>query len=114
VEKLSVVGENGSGKTTFAKLLLRLYDPSEGKIYLNGSDIKDIDYDQYQSVLSAVFQDFRLFSFTIKENAVFDSECEDDLAISALADAGFDNKLDKLDKLDKGIYSNIHKNFESE
>jgi ABC-type bacteriocin/lantibiotic exporter with double-glycine peptidase domain len=110
-EKLSIVGENGSGKTTFAKLLLRLYDPSEGKIYLNGSDIKDIDYDQYQSALSAVFQDFRLFSFTIKENVAFDSECEDDSVISALADAGFDNKLDKLDK---GIYSNIHKNFESD
>ncbi|MDE6516805.1 MAG: ATP-binding cassette domain-containing protein, partial [Acetatifactor sp.] len=64
-EKLAVVGMNGSGKTTFIKLMCRLYDPTEGEILLNGVNIKKYDYDEYMSIFSVVFQDFRLFSFTL-------------------------------------------------
>ena len=62
-QRLAVVGMNGSGKTTFIKLLCRLYDPTEGEILLNGIDIKKYDYDEYMSIFSVVFQDFKLFSF---------------------------------------------------
>jgi ATP-binding cassette subfamily B protein/ATP-binding cassette subfamily C protein len=110
-EKLSIVGENGAGKTTFVKLLTRLYDPTEGVILLNGVNIRDIDYEQYQSIMSAVFQDFKLFSFTLKENVAlgaaetaYDKEIEDCLIRSGFAD--------KLNRLDNGIYANIYKNFE--
>lgn len=110
-EKLSIVGENGAGKTTFVKLLLRLYDPTEGSILLNGTDIREFDYDEYQNLMAAVFQDFRLFSFTLKENVCFDKECSDEVVIDCLRRSGFGNKLDQLPK---GIYTNVYKNFEED
>ena len=110
-EKLSIVGENGAGKTTFVKLLLRLYDPTEGRILLNGTDIREFDYDEYQNLMAAVFQDFRLFSFTLKENVCFDKECSDEVVIDCLRRSGFGNKLDQLPK---GIYTNVYKNFEED
>nr|WP_300865719.1 ATP-binding cassette domain-containing protein [uncultured Acetatifactor sp.] len=66
--KLAVVGPNGAGKTTFIKLLCRLYDPTEGEILLNGIDIRKYDYGEYLSLLSVVFQDFKLFSMKLGEN----------------------------------------------
>lgn len=107
-EKLSIVGENGAGKTTFVKLLIRLYDPTEGSIKLNGIDIKEIDYDFYQSLMSAVFQDYKLFSFTLKENIILDREEEDKLIEAYFERCGFG---DKIKKLDKGIHTHVHKNF---
>jgi len=59
-QKLSVVGLNGAGKTTFIKLMIRLYDPTEGSILLNGTDIKELDYAEYLKLFSVVFQDFYL------------------------------------------------------
>jgi ATP-binding cassette subfamily B protein len=61
-KRLAIVGENGSGKTTFIKLLCRLYDPQEGKILLNGIDIRKYRYDDYMHIFSVVFQDFQLIS----------------------------------------------------
>lgn len=110
-EKLAVVGENGAGKTTFVKLLTRLYEPTEGRILLNGVDIQEIEYDAYQSLMAAVFQDFRLFSFTLKDNICFDQECDDAKVIDCLQRSGFGNKLEQLPK---GIYTNVYKNFEEE
>lgn len=112
-EKLSVVGENGAGKTTFVKLLCRMYDPTEGAILLNGHDIRDIDYDQYLSIISAVFQDFKLFSFTIKENVCFsDANYANDYEIEKIIiESGFEEKLGKLEK---GINTYVYKNFETD
>lgn len=67
-ESMAIVGMNGSGKTTFIKLLCRLYDPNEGEILVNGVDIKQYQYDEYIAAFSVVFQDFKLLSFTIGEN----------------------------------------------
>lgn len=67
-EKIAVVGENGAGKSTFVKLLMRLYDPTEGVIYINGIDIKRYDYDQYLALFAPLFQDYKLFAFTLEEN----------------------------------------------
>ena len=67
-EHISIVGLNGAGKTTFIKLLCRLYDPTEGQILLDGTDIKNIVYEEYVKLLAVVFQDFELFAFTAREN----------------------------------------------
>ena len=67
-ERLAVVGQNGSGKTTFIKLLCRLYDPTEGEILLNGIDIRKYDYREYLNVFSVVFQDFQMLSMSLGEN----------------------------------------------
>ena len=65
--KLAVVGENGAGKTTFVKLLTRLYDPTEGEIRMDGIPIQEYDYDSYMSAFSAVFQDYCLFPFRLRK-----------------------------------------------
>jgi ATP-binding cassette subfamily B protein len=67
-EKLALVGENGAGKTTLVKLLARLYDPSEGRILLEGRDLKDYDLDGLRAMVGVIFQDFVRFSLTAAEN----------------------------------------------
>ena len=67
-ERLAVAGENGSGKTTFIKLLCRLYDPTEGEIFLNSIDIRKYRYDNYLGLFSVVFQDFRLPTQPLGQN----------------------------------------------
>ena len=67
-QRLAVVGENGSGKTTFIKLLCRLYDPTEGQILLNGIDIRKYDYRDYMNIFSVVFQDFQLIAQPLGNN----------------------------------------------
>lgn len=107
-EKLAVVGMNGSGKTTFIKLMCRLYDPTEGEILLNGVNIQKYDYDEYMSIFSVVFQDFRLFSFSLGQNvsasAVYDSE----KVRECLKRAGFDERLEAMpDALETFLYKDF-------
>ncbi len=67
-EKISIIGLNGAGKTTFVKLLTRLYKPTTGMITLNGIDIQTLDYESYMSKIAAVFQDYKLLGVTVAEN----------------------------------------------
>jgi ATP-binding cassette, subfamily B, bacterial len=67
-EKLALVGENGAGKTTLVKLLARLYEPTEGRILLDGMPISEYDYDAYRDSVGIIFQDFVRFNFTAREN----------------------------------------------
>ncbi|MCI9337557.1 MAG: ABC transporter ATP-binding protein [Lachnospiraceae bacterium] len=92
-EKLAIVGKNGSGKTTFIKLMCRLYDPTEGKILLNGVDIRKYDYDEYMSIFSIVFQDFRLFGFRLGENVAASPSYDPGRAAHCLEQAGFGKRL---------------------
>ena len=109
-EKLAVVGMNGSGKTTFINLLCRLYDPTEGEILLNGVDIRKYNYDEYLSVFSVVFQDFRLFSFSVGQNVAADARYDRDRAADCLAQAGFAARLEKMPKgLDTSLYQDFDK-----
>lgn len=108
-EKLSVVGENGAGKTTFIKLLTRLYDPTEGEILVDGINIQDIDYDSYMSLFSAVFQDFKLFSFSLKDNISLSGTSEEVEIRQLLSRVGL---FGKLNSLPEGIYTNINKEFD--
>lgn len=67
-EKLALVGENGAGKTTLVKLLLRMYEPDEGRILLDGKDIRNYPKSEYQQLFGAIFQDFVKYYFTAGEN----------------------------------------------
>lgn len=67
-ERLSMVGLNGAGKTTMVKLLCRLYDPTSGQILVDGTDIREYDYDDYMKQFAPVFQDFKMFGFSVLEN----------------------------------------------
>jgi ABC-type multidrug transport system fused ATPase/permease subunit len=75
-EKIAFVGENGVGKTTIIKLLLRFYDVSEGEILINGIKIKDINLKVWHSQIGALFQDFIKYQFTFKENVYFGNKYE--------------------------------------
>lgn len=75
-ERLSVVGLNGAGKSTLVKLICRLYDVTEGEICINGRNINEYSYEEYIKILSVVFQDFKLFSYTLNENVRIGRENE--------------------------------------
>ena len=110
-ERLAVVGMNGSGKTTFIKLMCRLYDPTEGRVLLNGVDIRKYDYAEYLSIFSIVFQDFRLFSFTLGQNVAASSDYEKDRVIDCLKKAGFEHRLEEMPLgLDTSLYKDFDRN----
>lgn len=110
-EKLAVVGMNGSGKTTFIKLLCRLYDPTEGEILLNNVDIRKYDYKEYMSIFSVVFQDFKLFSFGLGQNVAASFDYNEELAKKCLEKAGFYNRLQRMKK---GLETSIYKDLDEE
>ena len=86
--KLALVGENGAGKTTFIKLLCRLYEPTEGVITLNGIDIRKYREEEYRELFGVVFQDFKLFSFPLWQNIVTAYERDDTRLQDCLVRAG--------------------------
>lgn len=108
-EHLSIVGLNGAGKTTFIKLLCRLYDPTEGEILVDGTDIREYDYKQYMEQFAPVFQDFKLFAFSVAENIAFE---EKDADVAALTDRV--GLHDFVEGLPKGTETNIFKFFDEE
>ena len=91
--RLAVVGENGSGKTTFIKLLTRLYDPTEGQILLNGIDIRKYRYDEYLRLFSVVFQDFRLLALPLGQNVAASAHYDPALVRDCLERADPDGRL---------------------
>ena len=107
-KRLAIVGENGSGKTTFIKLLCRLYDPQEGQILLNGIDIRKYKYDDYMNIFSIVFQDFQLISQPLGNNVAGSMHYDRDRVQKALVDAGFGDRLATMEKgLDTMIYKSL-------
>lgn len=110
-EHLAIVGLNGAGKTTFIKLLCRLYKVTEGEILINGVNINDYDFDEYAKLFSAVFQDFSMFAFTVKENiALSDTANARDERIEELCcSCGLS---DKMGRLPKGVETLVFKEFD--
>ena len=107
-KRLAIVGENGSGKTTFIKLLCRLYDPQEGQILLNGIDIRKYKYDDYMNIFSIVFQDFQLICQPLGNNVAGSMEYDRERVEKALIDAGFGDRFASLEKgLDTFVYKNL-------
>ncbi|MDF2543348.1 MAG: transporter, ATP-binding protein [Herbinix sp.] len=107
-QKLAIVGHNGAGKTTFIKLLCRLYDVTEGEILLNGINIKKFDLNEYYKLFSAVFQEVKTMAFPVSENvAIEEKDLVDETRVSnALKYAGV---YDKVNTLKNGIHNTIQK-----
>ena len=112
-EKLAVVGLNGAGKTTMIKLLLRLYDPTEGRITLNGTDIRQYEREEYFKLFSPVFQDVQVMAFPVSGNVSMKptEETDEKKALDCLVRAGL---KEKIESLPKGIQSNLLKVIEED
>lgn len=107
-QKIAIVGSNGAGKSTLIKLILRLYDPSGGNIFYNNIDIKDLDLQYYRNLFSVVFQDFKLFAFTVGENIIMD-ELEDYSKVNKVLDIC--GLKDKVQNMTDGVNSLLYKEF---
>jgi ATP-binding cassette subfamily B protein len=110
-EKLAIVGLNGAGKTTLIKLLCRLYEPTSGDILLNGISIKEYTKEVMDNLYSVVFQDFKLLSYSVKENVVGGTTVDETKVIDVLDKAGILERVNNMpDKLDTILYQRNTKN----
>ena len=92
-EKVALVGHNGAGKTTIIKLLLRLYDPTEGTVLVNGIDVKRYDLKKYRELFACEFQDYKIFAGSVKDNILLGNPGTSDEIWKALEMAGIDEKI---------------------
>lgn len=107
-ERLAVVGMNGSGKTTFIKLLCRLYDPTEGEIYMNDFNVRKYDYRQYLDIFSVVFQDYNLLALPLGSNVASAAVWDSVKAEQLLYDVGFGQRYEEMPrKLETPLYKNF-------
>lgn len=110
-ERMAVVGRNGSGKTTFIKLLCRLYEPTKGTILLNGIDINKYVYEEYLKLFSVVFQDSKMYSFSVGNNVAASEEVDEERVKNALERAGLTGLLNRMPK---GINTCVYMNFDTD
>ncbi|MCH5341392.1 MAG: ABC transporter ATP-binding protein [Acetatifactor sp.] len=107
-ERLAVVGMNGSGKTTFIKLLCRLYDPTEGEILMNDFNIRKYDYRQYLDIFSVVFQDYHLLAMPLGNNVASSDSWDTEKAERLLEEVGFGERYMEMTKrLETPLYKNF-------
>lgn len=107
-KRIAIVGENGSGKTTFVKLLCRLYEPEKGDILLNGVSIKEYSFESYIKTISSVFQDYNLISQPIKNNI---SASEDVDCTKARKSAEMAGAIEYIDKLSNKMDTYLFKDY---
>lgn len=109
-EKLALVGENGAGKSTLIKLIMRLYDVTEGCITFGGVDIRELNIKEYRAKIGAVFQDFQIYGASLAENVKMDfvEDSDRDSISAALHKADFGGKLEKLEQ---GIDAELTREF---
>lgn len=110
-EKISIVGLNGAGKTTLIKLLCRLYEPNSGEIFVNGHNIYDYEYESYMEKIAVIFQDYKLFAFTIRENITCEEYSEDEKIMELIEEVGLDEKINSLPN---GLNSLMGKSYDNE
>lgn len=110
-EHLAFVGHNGSGKSTFIKLLCRLYDPDEGEITLNGIDIRKYDMDEYMSLFGVVFQDFSLFSVPLSQNVTTSVDFDRAKLLDCLDKAGIGKRVQELPHREDTV---LYKDFDED
>lgn len=109
-ERIALVGHNGAGKSTLVKLILRLYDPTEGTVTLNGEDIKSYNLKEYRDMYATVFQDCKPVALSVKENVIMGSSdgISDERVIEALKNA---DVYEKICTLPDGINTPLTKEF---
>lgn len=107
-QKIALVGYNGAGKTTLTNLILRLYDVTEGKITVDGQNIKDWKLRSYHDNFAAVFQDFSLFGATLGENVAMSENPDKEKVLHALKESSFTKQLDN------GVDSILLREFDDE
>lgn len=112
-ERIAIVGYNGAGKTTLIKLLMRLYDTTNGEILYNGRSIRDFVPEKYREHIGSVFQDYKVFAASIAENVIGGEYTDNDeeAVMWALKAASFDEKLGQLPN---GIHSQLTTEFSKE
>ncbi|MBD5496967.1 MAG: ABC transporter ATP-binding protein [Lachnospiraceae bacterium] len=110
-ERLAFVGMNGSGKTTFVKLLCRLYDPTEGQILLKGIDISKYNYDEYVKLFSVVFQDYFTFAFSLGENVSAQQDYDAEKVWSCLKQVGV---WDKFSQMERGLETPLGTGYQTD
>lgn len=112
-QTVAIVGHNGAGKSTLVKLLMRLYEPTSGQIYLNGRPISEYKLSAYRDCFSAVFQDFKVFSLTVGENILMRRTAEGDaeLLTESLRESGM---LDKVSSFPYGPDTMMTREFDEE
>ena len=107
-EKIALVGYNGAGKTTLTNLLLRLYDATEGEIFIDGEDIRNVTAESHRDRFAAVFQDFQIFSCSLGENVALDINPDENRVWDALKHSGFNKELKN------GIHSELLREFDDD
>ncbi len=110
-ERLAVVGQNGSGKTTFIKLLCRLYDPTEGEIHMNDFNVRKYDYRQYLDLFSVVFQDYNLLAMPLGNNVASAEKWDAVKAEQLLYEVGFGERYEEMPKK---LNTSLYKDFDEE
>ena len=110
-ERLSIVGLNGAGKTTFIKLLCRLYQPTQGVITLNGVDINSLPLEEYLQALSVVFQDFQLLGYSVANNIAASPTPDNDRLDHVIDFFGIEQILEKLPK---GLETSVNRELDKE
>ena len=110
-KKISIVGENGAGKSTFIKLLMRLYDPTEGEILLNGINIKEIPIQDYYALFSVVFQDYQLIGFNLGEQITSSDTFDEEKVLQILSEVQLNHKMENLQK---GLATSMLKYFDDQ
>lgn len=112
-QRLAIVGINGAGKTTFVKLLCRLYEPTSGEILINGVNIQSFSKEEYYKILSVVFQDIKTFAFTVAENVSLENleDVDREKVLHCIEKAGVG---DKINSLEKGIDTSLLKILDGE
>ena len=112
-EKVVFAGHNGAGKSTIIKLLMRLYDPDEGQILVNGIDIKEYDLEAYRNMFGVAFQDYQILAMTVAENVLMrqKNDADNEKVVSALKASGI---YDKICQLDGNIDAMLTNEFEDD
>lgn len=109
-EKVAFVGENGAGKSTFIKLLMRLYDVTEGSICYGNHDIREFSTEEYRDIFGSVFQDYQIYATSVQENVMMHefNEREEERVKEALNQSGF---LERLSTLPNGLKTSLTREF---
>ena len=108
-ERIAIVGENGSGKSTFIKLLCRLYPAEEGRITINDKDIQEYDEKSYRKLFSVIFQDYKMFSLPLGENIAGTQEYDGKKVLDVLQKVDFGERLQQMPN---GIRSYLYHDYD--